>query len=447
MNLLMVTNTYLPHVGGVANSVDRFTREYRRRGHRVVVLAPEYPGDPGDETDVIRFPAIPDVFDSSFSLSLPVPGYLDLALGDFAPDLVHSHHPFLLGDAALRLAGRRDLPLVFTHHTRFEHYTHYAPGDSEALGVFVRDLTRGYANLSDLVFAPSASVARDLAAGGVRRPIEVVPTGVDLSVFGAGDRARFRREMGLPATVPVIAHVGRLAPEKNLGFLARAVAACLARRRDARFVLVGEGSSLPEVERILGEAGVADRYHHLGVLRGGELADAYAAADVFAFSSFSETQGMVLTEAMAAGTPVVALDAHGVREVVRDGENGRLLPAASAPEAMTQALLAMLAAPEEARQGLREAARATAREFSVEATADRALACYGSLVEAHRFLRDPEEEGLWDVLLRGAEAEFELWGNMAAATASALSGVLGISGTDAERGSPGDAGTVPDRRD
>jgi 1,2-diacylglycerol 3-alpha-glucosyltransferase len=322
MNVLMMTNTYAPHVGGVARSVATFARAFRRRGHRVVVVAPEFDGAAPEE-DVVRVPAIQNFNGSDFSVRLPVPGLLSAALRGFKPDVVHAHHPFLLGDTALRVAHARRRPLVFTHHTRYELYTHYVPGDSEALRRFAAQLSTGYANLADLVFAPSESLARVLWERGVRAPIDVVPTGVEPAE--PADRASARAALGLPPGDFVIGHAGRLAPEKNLVFLAGAVADYLRKDARARWLLVGEGPLRAEIERRFRRHGLRGRLHAAGVLTGRRLNEAYAAMDAFAFASKTETQGLVLLEAMAAGVPVVALDADGARDVVSDRVNGRLV--------------------------------------------------------------------------------------------------------------------------
>ena len=183
MRVVMMTNTYLPHVGGVARSVDGFSRALRDEGVRVMVVAPEFPGMATDETDVVRVPAIQRFNGSDFSVRLPVPGLLDEPLERFQPDLIHAHHPFLLGDTALRVASARGLPLIFTHHTLYEEYTHYVSTESEAIKRFVIDLSTGYANLCDHVIAPSQSVAVLLQQRGVTSPITVVPTGVELDRF------------------------------------------------------------------------------------------------------------------------------------------------------------------------------------------------------------------------------------------------------------------------
>jgi len=418
MNIVMMTNTYTPHVGGVARSVDAFSHAYRRRGHRVLVVAPEFPGTSGEEPDVVRIPAIQNFNGSDFSVVLPVPGYLDDALDDFAPDLVHSHHPFLMGATAIRVASHRDCPLVFTHHTMYEQYTHYVPGDSPALKRFVIKLSTSYANLCDQVFAPSESVAAILRRRGVTTPVEVVPTGVVRGQFASGDGAGFRRRLGIPAAARVIGHVGRLAAEKNLAFLARAMARVAGEAADVHCLVVGAGPAEAQIRDAFQRVGAGERLHLAGKRVMPELADAYHAMDCFAFASHTETQGMVLAEAMAAGLPVVAVDAPGAREVVRDGHNGRLLATEDEAEFAT-ALQGILALEGEARERCLAAVAETAAAYDLEACADHALAVYRRL-DASGPEPGPARDA-WHASLRLVRAEWELLKGMAQAAGAAFS--------------------------
>ncbi len=426
MNILMMTNTFTPHVGGVARSVETFTAAYRRQGHRVLVVAPEFENMAEGETDVVRIPAIQHFNGSDFSVVLPVHGDLDLAVEGFRPDIIHSHHPFLLGGTALRLARLHDLPLIFTHHTMYEQYTHYVPGDSQAMKQFVIQLATSYANLCDLVFAPSQSVAEVLRQRGVLTSIEVVPTGVDVQTLARGSGSGFREAMAIPADALVIGHLGRLAPEKNLEFLATAVAAYLQTDSRAHFLLIGSGPSAEIIQQIFAKENLTPRLHHANLLEKPQLADGYQAMDIFAFASRSETQGMVLTEAMAAGVPVVALDAPGVREVVVDGVNGTLLHDESVA-AFVAALQAMAGLPAEQIVLLREGARRTARDFSREATAGKALALYAGVIGRRqagklKSIKGQEEYGVWEGLLRRVSIEWELFKNVLDAADAALHG-------------------------
>ena len=420
MNILIVTNTFTPHVGGVARSVEAFTEAYRALGHRVLVVAPEFPDMPADEVDVLRIPAIQEFNASDFSVVLPVHPPLTEALDAFGPEIVHSQHPFLLGSTAVRIARFRALPLVFTHHTLYEQYTHYVPGDSPALKRFTIELATCYANLCDQVFAPSESIRALLLKRGVTTPVEVVPTGVRLENFARGEREGFRQAHDIPQHAFVVGHMGRLAPEKNLEFLASAVARFAAARPEAHFLVVGEGPSEDAMHGIFKRAGVEARLHFAGVLQGQALADALHAMDVFAFASQSETQGMVLTEAMAAGLPVVALDASGVREVVRDRRNGCLL-SDETPAAMAAALQWVAQLSEASSAKLRQGALKTAEAFSMPVSARKALACYQA-VRARTRAELQEAQGPWEDLLGAIRTEWELLKNVARAGDAALSG-------------------------
>lgn len=418
MNIVMVTNTYLPHVGGVARSIEAFTREYRRRGHRVLVVAPEFPEQRGHERDVVRIPAIQNFNGSDFSVVLPVPGVLAEALEAFEPHIIHSHHPYLLGMTALRKARKHELPLVFTHHTLYEQYTHYVPGDSPTLARFVIELATRYANLTDHVFAPSESVATLIRERGVTAPITVVPTGVEMERFADGNGERMRRRLGIPADAFVVGHVGRLAAEKNLDFLARAVHAFLVERPEARFLVVGRGPAVASLRACFAGSESSGRLHMTGALAGPELADAYHAMDVFAFSSKSETQGMVLTEAMAAGVPVVALDASGVRELVQDGEQGRLLRDEDVAD-FAAALCWVYELPRAEQRRLQDAARRRAREWSMPRTADRALAVYDSLL-GHAVAGHGDDVDEWHGALERIKAEWDIVKGIAGAAGAAI---------------------------
>lgn len=418
MNIVMFTNTYAPHVGGVARSVEAFAGAFRRRGHRVLVVAPLFPGVSSDEREVIRFPAVQHFSGSDFSVPVPVPGRVASTLRRFRPEIVHSHHPFLLGDTALRVAASRNLPVVFTHHTLYEEYTHYVPGDSPRLKRFVLDLVSGYCNLCDAVIAPSASIAELLVQREVTAPIEIIPTGVDIRIFAAGDGPSFRKSRGIPSEAFVVGHVGRLAPEKNLDFLAEGVARFLLRHDKGVFLVAGEGAGRETLTSVFAAHGLSHRLILAGVLDRRALADAYGAMDLFAFASHTETQGMVLAEAMAAGVPVVALDAGGVRDIVRDGRNGRLLGEEDR-EAFAAALTAVADLPMEGRRRFSQGAFETAEEFSLSRTAARTLALYERLAAVAPSPKDVPASR-WNVARRRAAEEWKILRNLAHAVGDAV---------------------------
>lgn len=425
MNICMMTNTYLPHVGGVARSVSTFAEEYLRLGHNVLVVAPAFPGKPPPrrvEAIVERVAALQNFNGSDFSVRLPLAAAMSDRIDSFKADIFHAHHPFLLGDTALRLAARLNVPVVFTHHTRYEDYTHYVPFDSPALKQAAISLSTEFANLCDGVIAPSASIARLLKARGVVAPIRVVPTGVDIEAFGRGDGARCRAKFGVPERAFVVGHVGRLAAEKNLAYLAEAVALFLRETPGSRFLVVGGGPAEEEVRETCRRHGAERRLVMTGPLTGQPLHDAYAAMDVFAFSSQSETQGLVVAEAMAARLPVVALRASGVREVVRHERNGLILPAGAPPVQFAAALHRLRDDAAERRRFAREA-RGTAEQLSRARCADSALRFYDTVRRATRRERILTDRSGWGTLLQRLELEWDLISRNARTVADAVAAV------------------------
>lgn len=427
MRICIFTNTFLPHVGGVARSVRTFLEDYRRAGHRVLVIAPEFPEGAAPrsiERSVERVPAWQNFNGSDFSVSLPLGASLRERVERFRPDIIHAQHPFLLGDSALRMGALQNAPVVFTHHTLYEQYTHYVPFASETMQLFVIELATRFANCCQGVIAPSESLARILETRGVTSPIKVVPTGIDTGKFSAASRTTWRKRLGLDADTVVLGHVGRLAVEKNLPFLAESLARCLKRERRVRVLIVGDGPARSEAEGVFARFGVLDRVHFTGVLTGNALRDAYAAMDLFAFSSHSETQGLVLAEAMATGCPVVALDASGVRDVMRDGENGRMLAATATPDGMARALLQAVRQPE-LRTRWRRGARRTAREYDRHLRAKQALSFYREVIAAHPGRARADLEGFeswWQPFRDRLATEGRLLSDKVVAATRALTG-------------------------
>lgn len=419
MNIALLSNTFTPHVGGVARSVEAFAKAYRELGHRVLVVAPEFEDAPEHETDVFRIPAIQHFNGSDFSVVLPVPSGLSEEMEEFNPDIIHSQHPFLLGMTAVRLARTLDVPLVFTHHTLYEQYTHYVPGDSPTMKRFIIELSTRYANLADQVFAPSESIRDMLIERGVISPVLVVPTGVSVERFAHGNGSDFLIKKHIPEDAFVVGHMGRLAPEKNLEFLARSVVAFMKEHDEAVFLLVGAGPSQESIEQIFAEADMSGRLYMCGVLENEDLADALNAMSVFAFASKTETQGMVLTEAMAAGLPVVALDAPGVREVVVDASNGRMIRQET-EEAFAAALQWVYAHSPDEMRTLIAAARATADAFSMTVSARKAIAAYENL-QPDPAIRQHEYELGWDHIRARIKAEWDILKTVAQSGDEALS--------------------------
>jgi 1,2-diacylglycerol 3-alpha-glucosyltransferase len=419
VKIALFTNTFTPHVGGVARSVSSLAKGLRARGHQVLVVAPEFPEAADSTDDVVRISAYQQFAGSDFSLPSPISFSLAGRLDAFAPDIIHSHHPFLLGGTALREAAARNIPIVYTYHTRYDLYGHYVIQNSDITRRLALGLSVGYCDLCDAVIAPSKSIATFIAQNGVKTPTVVIPTGVNTVQLDKTDSASLRAHYAIPPEAFVVGHVGRLAQEKNLGYLADALIRFLQAAPAAHAIVTGDGERAAAMAAAFGEAGVADRVQMTGVLSGVQLARAYATMDVFAFSSVSETQGLVLIEAMAAGVPVVALDAPGARDVVVDGENGRLLARDTPIKAFAEALGWVAARPPAEAEALRARARETASGYSQENTVLSTLALYQALIEA-RPIRPPIEDSAWRTAKRRLADQWRTIGRLADALSDAV---------------------------
>ncbi len=366
------TEVYRPVVNGVVASIDALAEGLRERGHQVYCFAPSMPG--GDEPDgpVFRMPSLPLPTRTAYRLTLPLVSRHNVNTVIKRLSLVHVHSPFVTGWMGLRYARRYGMPLVYTYHTQLEAYAHYVPFEPNATRYAASQLTRTFANLADAVVVPTPAMATRLRALGVNVRVEVVPSGIDVRRFGAG-----RRDDGLRARAGarrgdrLILCVSRLAKEKNVELLFEALR--VADDPTLRLVVAGDGPARADLEERARECGVAGRTRFLGAVAREQLPDLYASCDAFCMPSTTETQGLVLAEALAAGAAVIAADAPQNRDVL--GSAGRII--APTPRDFGNALRAVAATPEAAASAL---ARTVAERFSIERQLDRMLEIYTSLL-------------------------------------------------------------------
>ncbi len=362
----LFTECYRPIQNGVVASVDALMLALRNRAHEAVIVTPRMPGHCDDGFEVVRLPSWPLPLPTAYRLTLP---RLPHALGTLS--IVHAHSPFVTGFLAAWYARRRRVPLVFTYHTQLEAYAHYVPFEARTTRGAATLLTRAYANLADAVVVPTRAMERRLRALGVETRVAVVPSGIDVATFGGGHRNEaLRARFGVAPHAKMLLVVGRLGREKNIEL----TLAAFARVRDpaVRLVIVGDGPHRPALEVEAERLGIAARTTFAREFARTALPDAYASADVFAFASRSETQGLVLVEALAAGTPVVALDTPQTREVL--GGAGRLVP--DDPGAFARAIDDVLAFPD----GLGRAGRRVAAAYDAAALGDRLIELYAELL-------------------------------------------------------------------
>lgn len=384
----MFSDSYLPRISGVVRSVASFVTELRRQGHYAAVFAPGYQGYRDADPDVVRFPSVRAPTVPDFPLAIPFARRFLHDLRRRRLTVIHTHSPFLMGTAGRYAARRLRLPLVFTHHTMYPEYVHYMPLVSERLSrEVVARYTARYCNRCTLVIAPSQTVKTWLTSLGVRTRIEVLPTaGLEFERLDRLDPSWVRPRYGIPPDAPLIITVGRLAREKRFDVLLDAFARA-ARGGPARLLVVGGGPQESGLRAAAARLGIGGQVAFAGSLEHDRVLDCYAAADLFAFASPTETQGLVVVEAMAAGLPVVAVAAGGVAEVVADGRTGLL--ADPDPRALAAAIRRMLDDP-----GLRsrcaEAGREAAQEYAIGEIVARLVDLYRQAAVERPVVAAPE---------------------------------------------------------
>ena len=331
MRVLFISDVYFPRVNGVSTSIRTFREDLARCGVETTLVAPEY-GVPDDDLDPdlvrVRSAGVPgDPEDRRMRWSALKRALRGLSGDDF--DLIHIHTPFVAHYAGVWYARRIGVPCIATYHTFFEEYLHhYLPILPRRVGRFIaRHFTRSQCQDVRGLIAPSEPMREVLEAYGVSTPIHVLPTGLPADRFLAGKPERFRELVGLPPDRPLVTYVGRVAHEKNIEFLVDVFAKVRATMPNALFIIAGEGPARESLRQLVARKGLADDVRFVGYLdRNTSLLDCYAAASVFVFASRTETQGLVLLEAMAQGTPVVSTAELGTKFVLKDGAGVLVMP-------------------------------------------------------------------------------------------------------------------------
>ena len=391
--------SYLPYVSGVTVSTEALARGLRAAGHEVLLVVPRpadgaepgTAGAPGPDPRVAWLPSfqVPRPAPDGYRVPLRVPSVALRSAASFVPQIVHAQSPFTSGLMARRLARSLGAPLVFTHHTRFADYRHYlgplaGPG-AALMDVYLRRYWLGCA----AVVAPGRELAAEIRErlGDRARPVvRTIPTGIDVAGLAALPTRDPRPIAGWPPDAVVVVTLGRLAPEKSVELIVEAFAAVAADEPGIRLLMVGGGPSEAALRRRAASPDLAGRVHLTGGLPRAEALAMVKGADLFASASRTETQGLVLAEALALGVPVVAIDGPGVADSVRDGIDGLVVNGGSAGErqrALSAALRGLVREPAR-RAELAFAAVAGAGRFDVAVRIGSMVALYRELLAVRR---------------------------------------------------------------
>ena len=395
MRIGMMLDMYKPHISGVTNYVSLNKRALEAAGHEVSVFTFGAEGPEPDEPGVYRTTGVP-LAESGFYLGFRYRRAMRLRLQEMG--IVHVQHPFLSGGLALRYCRHRNIPIVFTNHTRYDLYARvYLPMIPDPLSrTFLQAYMPSFCREVDLVIAPSPGIQRVLRDLGVASPIEVLPNGVDLAPFLNPPEPVSREKLGLRRDDLALIYVGRLGLEKNLTFLLRTLAGVRAAAPNVRLVLVGGG---PEADNLRGLAqalGIGDAVHFVGSVPYREVPGLLAACDAFVTASVSEVHPLSVIEAMASGLPVVGMDAPGIADTVSDGVDGFLAPNDAAA---FSAKLTRLVLDDALRLKMGAAARMKSQTFDIRRTSAQVEAVYRALLDRPQVARTRRWDSTWRQLL------------------------------------------------
>ena len=389
VRVLFISDVYFPRVNGVSTSIRTFRQDLADCEVATLLVAPRYQSSASleDEAGVLRVPArsVPrDPEDRRMSWRAVTSTLDALPRGEF--DLVHIHTPFIAHYAGVRCARRAGVPCVATYHTFFEEYLHhYVPVLPRGVSRFLaRSFTRSQCSAVQALIAPSEPMRAVLEGYGVRTPIHVLPTGLAPDRFRRGDGDAFRARAGIDRGRPLVTYIGRVAHEKNIGFLLQMFVEVLKSVPQALLVIAGEGPARAALRAQVAALGLTAQVQFAGYLeRDSALLDCYAAADVFVFASRTETQGLVLLEAMAQGVPVVSTAELGTRSVL-PGSGALIVPEQRADFA---AAVVRVLGDAQLRAQLGAQGRAHARTWSSAAMAGRLAEIYRGLLTTPRAVR------------------------------------------------------------
>ena len=378
----MLSDVYFPRINGVSTSIQTFRRQFAALGHEVLLIAPSYGPDTDPEAGIVRLPARAVPFDPEDRvMGLQAALRLEPVLRERRFDLIHIQTPFVAHYAGVALSQRLGLPCVETYHTFFEEYLyHYVPIVPRTwMRAAARRFSRAQCNDLDAVVVPSRAMRDVLRDYGVRVPVEIIPTGIELERLSGGDGLAFRQRHGIAPDRPVLVHVGRVAHEKNIDFLLRMLTRVRAAIPDVLLIIAGEGPASGHLQRLATRLGLDRNILFLGYLdRRNTLLDCYCGGDAFVFASRTETQGLVLLEAMALGLPVVSTAVMGTRDIL---ECGRGALVAREDEAEFASCVVGLLLDPASRRRLSGEATSYACEWAAPRMATRLLEFYAGVLE------------------------------------------------------------------
>jgi len=391
LRVAVFTNTYVPMLNGVANVVAAYRDSLCQRGHEVYIFAPG-PADRQRDAanNIFRFPSVevPTQIDYHLAMPFSLPIMRALHRTDF--DIVHTHHPLWVGVWGQWYAQWAGLPLITTVHTEYQIYSDLVPLPGTIVEDFLSRRVGKYCNKCDMVTTPVESMRDKLHSAGVETSVELLPNPADLAAFSDPDAAAIRKRIGAGEDDIVLGFVGRLSAEKNLAFVVHAVKLVMERHPRCRLLMVGDGFARTGLEELVAELGISDRTCFIGETPYEQIPDYQAAIDIFMTASVSETQPLAYTEAMAVGTPVIAVNAPGSQDMIEHLHNGVLTDLGEGPQGLAEAAC-MLIEDKQLCADIGQRAKVWAQRYDISSATDKLLALYEKVLARNAAAGEDED--------------------------------------------------------
>ncbi|MHB0912731.1 MAG: glycosyltransferase family 4 protein [Armatimonadota bacterium] len=378
MRIGIFSESYAPVINGVAVSVATFTEQFREMGHEVFIFATGHPDQCDEDEFIIRFPSFRTRIEPDYPIAIPYLPGIGKRVAELKLDVIHTQTPWMLGWLGMKLANNLGIPIVSTNHTEYTQYAHYFPlAPDKTKKAFVVGVMRNYYNRCDCVVVPSEPVERQLREYGVTTRTRVIPTGITVCADIHGEaRGEVRAKYGFKDEEIVLLYVGRVAKEKNLNLLITAFGKLAAKRANLRLMIVGGGVYLEEIRTVVESSPAVEKIVITGSVPRAKIGRYYAAGDLFTFPSGSETQGLVVGEALQAGLPCVVVNEGSCAEAVTDGEDGFV--AENNADDFARKISALTDNPTLLQEFSARAAK-NGQRFSPRAAAERMLEVYRSV--------------------------------------------------------------------
>lgn len=360
---------YEPILNGVVVSVNTFRQELEKRGHKFFIFTPANYKFRDTSINVFRYPALP--WPKDYPLAFPYLAPFKLAnIQDLKLDIIHSQHIFTMGRLGLKMGRRLDIPVVHTYHTLITEYAHYVPFIPKKLTQStIIYLSRRYCNACDQIVTPSSPMKKILRDYGVKTAIEVIPTGVYLeNLDNPFHKEVLKTQWQIPEDKKILLYVSRVAKEKNLDFLFQVIKDLAQKRNDFHLLVVGSGPEFKHYQSLVHHMQLDSFVTFTGKQEKEKANRFFGAADIFVFPSVTETQGIVITEAMAAGIPAVAINKMGPTDLIQDSVDGFLTPL-KVEDFCDK--VEILLDNDTLRKKFARAAKENAQKFSARASADK----------------------------------------------------------------------------